>query len=376
MIFTINYMILAYCIYFFLLVILYTVSAHNQKLIIARSSLVRFGKPSAIWRWPLLLGLLILVFIVGLRYDVGVDYLGYRYDFEGIVNNEGQWERYEFGYKVVGYGLSILGLGAWSLFMFTAFITWYYFIRSFEVFPFLLKWGFLFAMTTGFLFASMNGMRQTMALVIFMYAVKFIEERSLLKYTLFMLLAFSFHTSIVLVYPVYFFINKISFSGNKWTLLYVVTFILGDSIDIRKMVVYGAALIPKYQHYVTRFLEDFEAPLTLGPGGIYFFLVGLLVIVLSKDFLKRNPKLTIYYNLYYIGAILYNFFWKFEILGRVYYLFIWFEIFCLAAIAYYLGKSNNRLVLYLLLITQVLIFVYKIYKGENQCAPFQFVGMG
>ncbi|BFP41098.1 hypothetical protein FGF1_19430 [Flavobacteriaceae bacterium GF1] len=321
----------------------------------------------------MLLGLFILILIVGFRYDVGVDFLGYKFDFDGISKGEGQWGRYEIGYRFIGNAFSFLGLGSWSLFIFTAFITWYYFIRSFEVFPFLLKWGFLFALTTGFLFASMNGMRQTMALVIFMYAIKFIEEKSLLKYTLYIAFAFAFHTSILLVYPFYFFINKISFSDKKWIFLYVVTFIIGDKIDIRKLVVYGASKIPKYEHYVIRFLEDFNKPLSMGLGGIYFFLVGLLVIILSKNFLQKNPRLRIYYNLYFIGAVLYNFFWKYEILGRIYYLFIWFEIFCLAAIAYYLGKSKNSLFLYLLLISQILFFIYKIYKGENQCAPFQFI---
>lgn len=368
-------MILAYCIYLLLLVLLYTVSSHNQKLMVARNSLVRIGKGTTIWRWPLLLGLFVLVLILGFRYDVGVDFLGYKYDFDGIAHGYGQWGRYEFGYRIIGNVLSAIGFGSWSLFVFTAFFTWYFFIRSFEIFPFLLKWGLFFALTTGFLFASMNGMRQTIALVIFMYAIKYIQERSLLKYSLYLLLAFSFHTSILLAYPFYFFINKISFTGRKWIIFYIITFIIGDRIDIRNLVVYGASKIPKYQHYVTRFLEDFDEPLSMGLGGIYFFLVGLLVIVLSKNFLQKNPKLKIYYNIYFIGAILYNILWKYEILGRIYYLFIWFEIFCLAAIVYYLGRSKSRLFLYLLLITQILFFVYKIYKGENHCAPFQFILM-
>jgi len=366
-------MILAYIIYLLLLVLLYTVSSHNQKLLVARNSLVRIGKRTTIWRWPLMLGLFVLMLVIGLRYDVGVDFLGYKHDFDGIAEGNGQWNRYELGYWLVGRVLSALGLGSWSLFMFTALITWYYFIKSYEVFPYLLKWGLFFAFTTGFFFASMNGMRQTIALVIFMYAIKYIEEKSLLKYSLYLLLAFSFHTSILMAYPFYFFINKISFTGKKWVFIYIVTFIIGDRIDVRSLVVYGASKIPKYQHYVTRFLQDFDEPLSMGLGGIYFFLVGLLVIILSKSFLQKNPRLKIYYNLYFFGAILYNFFWKYEILGRIYYLFIWFEIFCLAAIAYYLGRSKYKLFLYLLLITQILFFMYKILKGENQCAPFQFI---
>lgn len=365
---------LAYFIYTFLLVMLYISISHNDKLL--ATSYNKGGaeiKNYNIWKWPLIFVFSILVLIIGLRYDVGVDFIGYKYDYEGVHKGFGQWERYEFGYRLIIYTLSFLGFGSWALFTVMAFITWYYFIQSFKVFPFLLKWGFFFALTTGFLFTSMNGMRQTVALVIFMYGLKYIEEKSIFKYTLYSILALSFHTSILLVYPFYFFINKFYFTKKIWLVVYTLTYVIGDKVNLKELVIYGANLIPKYAHYTHNFLENFEEPLIAGFGSFYFFLVGFLVISLSEIILQKEPRLKIYYNLYFIGAIIYNFLWKYAILGRIYYLFIWFEIFCLAAIAYYLGKSRYTPLLYLLIITQILFFVYKIYKGENQCSPFQFI---
>ncbi|WP_409557921.1 MULTISPECIES: EpsG family protein [Flavobacteriaceae] len=372
-------MFLAYTIYLFLLVLLFTASAHNNKLLLrSYQSYETTQEIKVFWRWPLFLGFSVLVLIVGLRYNVGVDYMGYYNDYYGI-GFAHHWEakiaRYEFGYEFILRTLLYLNLKVWVLFTFVAILIWYFFIQSFKIFPFLLKWGIFFAFTTGFFFASMNGMRQTIALVIFMYAIKYIETKSLKKFTLYILLASSFHTSILLVYPFYFFINKISFTNIGWLAVYALTYILGNQIDIRDIIVFGLALFPKYQHYTERFLEDFNNPASIGLGNIYFFVVGLIIILFSKDLLKKMPRMKIYYNLFFIGSILFNFFWKYDILGRITYLFIWFKIFCLAALAYYFGKSKLSWLMYLLIFTQIIMFIYKIYKGENLSSPFQFINL-
>ncbi|WP_207224188.1 EpsG family protein [Aquimarina brevivitae] len=330
---------------------------------------------SLLWKWPLFLGFLILVLVVGFRYNVGVDYIGYYNDYYNI-GYAHHWEakmaRYEFGFEFIIRTLRYFNFRVWALFTLTAIIIWYFFIQSFKVFPFLLKWGFFFAFTTGFFFASMNGMRQTMALVIYMYAIKYIEEKSILRYTLLCVLALSFHTSIILLYPFYFFINKVSFTHYRYLIFYVLSFALGNNLDIKEIVVFGVGLFPKYEHYTDRFLEDFQNPVSGGLGNIYIFIVGFIIILFSRDILKKIPRMKIHYNLFFIGSILFNFFWRYDILGRITYLFIWFKIFCLAALAFYFGKSKSSWLIYLLIVTQFIMFIYKIYKGENLSSPFQF----
>ncbi|MFI1772644.1 EpsG family protein [Thalassobellus citreus] len=372
-------MLLAYSVYIFLLVLLFTAAAHNNKLLLRSNDNLETNEKSFVfWRWPIIVGFLLLVLIVGLRYDVGVDYMGYRNDYLGDIEYAAKlrWikiERYEFGYRTLMRTLIHYNISAWVLFTIIAIFIWYFFIQSFKVFPLLLKWGLFFAFTTGFFFASMNGMRQTIALVIFMYAIKFIEEKSLIKFTVYILFASSFHTSILLIYPFYFFVNKISFTNPRWLIVYTLSYILGNKIDIRDLIVFGLELFPKYQHYTEWFLDDFSNPTSGGLGNFYTFTVGFLIILFSNDIIKKIPRMKIYYNLFFIGAFVFNFFWKYSILGRVTYLFFWFEIFCLAALAYYFGKSKNFWIIYVIIITQIIMFLYKIFKGENQCSPFQFI---
>ncbi|WP_242134059.1 EpsG family protein [Aestuariivivens marinum] len=369
-------MVLAYCIYIILLVLSYTSASHNYKLLtISNQNIQSIEKNNVYWRWPLFIAFFSIIFIVGFRYDVGVDYMGYYRDFYGLGwahHWEGKISRYEFGYEAILRTLIYFNFKVWTLFTIIAVFIWYFFIQSFKIFPFLLKWGLFFAFTTGFFFASMNGMRQTIALAIFMYTIKYIEKESLTKYVVYIILASSFHTSILLVLPFYFFINKISFTNQRWLIIYIITYIVGNKLDIKDVILFGLDLFPKYQHYTDRFLEDFSNPISGGFGNFYLFFVGFVIILLSKDLIKKAPKLKIYYNLFFIGAIMFNFFWKYDILGRIYYLFIWFKIFCMAALVYYLGKSKNSWLIYLLIITQLTMFIYKIYKGENLCSPFQF----
>ena len=63
----------------------------------------------------------------------------------------------------------------------------------------------------GHYFANLNLVRNYIALSIVLYAFKYIESRSLLKYTIYFGIAASFHVSVLILYPLYFLYNyKIS----------------------------------------------------------------------------------------------------------------------------------------------------------------------
>ena len=372
-------MLLAYCIYIFLLILLYTASSHNYKLLVNSNLEINIEKANyKYWRWPLIFAFIPLIFFIGFRYDVGVDYMGYFSDYLGLGKYKIlRWfkiERYEWGYQAIVRVFLYFNIPAWVLFSLVGTLIWCFFIQSFKPFPYLLKWGLFFAFTTGFFFATNNGMRQSIALAIFMYSIKFIEQqRSFKRFFICIIIASSFHTSIFLVFPFYFFIHKINLTKVFWIVLYILTYIIGNKLDIRDVVLFGLDLFPKYQHYSEHFLKDFSNPASIGLGNIYTFGVSLSIIIFSNKFIYKLPTLKVYYNLFYVGAIIFNFFWKYAILGRVYYLFIWFNIFCLAAMVYYFGKSKNGWFFYALVLSQILMFFYKIYINENLNSPYSFL---
>ena len=148
---------------------------------------------------PIILGFSIILFslVLGLRYDVGTDYLGYKEDF--LAGNE----RFEVGYSLVCDLFRTIGFDYPSIFIFSVFIQFLFFYLGVKDNKRILPWAVFFYFTTLHLFLSLNVIRQTIAFSIFIYAVKFINNKSFPRYLLWCLIASTFHKSAIILIPFY-----------------------------------------------------------------------------------------------------------------------------------------------------------------------------
>ena len=87
----------------------------------------------------------IISLIIGLRYDVGVDYLAYKglYEtsFTGTIDES--WGNLEFLYAIISYCCYKLGMPYYVLFMIMAFIPFYFYYKSFDRFRYLFSFCYL-----------------------------------------------------------------------------------------------------------------------------------------------------------------------------------------------------------------------------------------
>lgn len=153
------------------------------------------------WKFETIFPLVIFAVIFGMRYDVGGDHLAY---LEGYL-----WKEYVGKNDILFNLISDIG---WKLnlhytvyFGFIAFIQVFFFFYSFKderyLFPFLIfllftnaEWGFW-----------MNGIRQALAMCIWIYSIKYIENKKFWRYLLFVVIAILFHKSaitLVIFYPI------------------------------------------------------------------------------------------------------------------------------------------------------------------------------
>ena len=150
------------------------------------------------------LSIIICSIILGYRYDVGIDhltYLDYYNKFLYLGAKIGTSR--EYGYDLLNYICARIGCSPGVFFSLTVFIQFtliYYSFRSKTNFLVLI---YFFYMTTGQLFGSLNIIRQAMAFSIFLYIIKYIESRKLVKYLVGVLIAFSFHSSSLILIPIY-----------------------------------------------------------------------------------------------------------------------------------------------------------------------------
>lgn len=317
--------------------------------------------------------------VIGLRYDVGVDFLNYEY-----IYTHQYFEEVEDGYALINKLFFSLGLPSSSIFTLVAFLQLFLFAKGVEnINPRYLPLAFFFYFTTLYFFLSLNVLRQTLAFSIFVYSIKFIVNKQLVKYIIVLLLASTIHKSALTLLPLYFILNigwlleHRIFQIVGYFTTYVMSLFLSEYIWSNFEVL---AQISGYTDYADKIntLSEVEWGKVGGLGVYLWMLIDVWVILYYSR--QRNTSLTKYdisfYNLYYIGLLLTNIIAG-SYLDRVNLYFQNFRILIYAIFFYEIFKRKNNIVHKIIAIAVIVVliafFYMGIYNKASQCAPFQFV---
>lgn len=240
------------------------------------------------------LSLIPLCIISAIRYDVGWDYLG----------------TYTVGFKVIGYGYNIhyfteepFNILVRIIYYFSnAKNEWLFIICSLITFIFLslglknnsknIPVSILLILLSRYYFLSMNIVRQGISMAIFFYSIKYIKEKNLKKYILFILLASCFHMMSIIYLPFYF-ICQYDFSKKNNIIKMMTLLFLGiiSYAFILKFTKYGMYVGSKFDSnnfMIHEFLLSFS-----------LLFCSLFVKKKSKDYEYR-----IFYNLTLVYFVL------------------------------------------------------------------------
>ena len=181
-----------------LIMLLNSIYASKNSSYISSSGLV---VQRSFWRFEILFPLILFAVVFGMRYDVGVDHLGYL---------QGYLEKIHIGNKEpLFFLLSEMG---WRFnwhyvvyFSVIAFIQIVFFFYAFKderyLYPFLV----FFLFTNGDWLFWMNGIRQAIAMCIWIFSIKYIEDKKFWKYFIWCVVATLFHNSaifLIVFYPI------------------------------------------------------------------------------------------------------------------------------------------------------------------------------
>jgi hypothetical protein len=163
-----------------------------------------------------------LIFLFSaLRYNYGNDYVSYHEFFKDLnsystltfvdvgLNFEPGWILLNWFIEPLGFFSIVIILSFLNSVIFYRFIKKYVDPRFYWIALFLYIFG-----TANFLI-GLSVMRQNLSLIIFIYSLQYIENKQLLKYALFIVLAAQFHLSaylLILVYP----LGRIQFKINNY----------------------------------------------------------------------------------------------------------------------------------------------------------------
>lgn len=328
-----------------------------------------------------LIALLIISFVVGFRYNVGVDWSAYVDSFVQIKENPlipFRDQNHELGFFFINKAIAALNLSYEWMFFSVAFISWLFIFKSIPKSILPLSIFFLFA--DEYLFFSLNGVRQFVAIGIWMYASHFIISKNFFKYCLAIIFASLFHKTVLFLIPIYFLpFNKIH-DSFFWIFLFAISFVLGwtrlfvEFMDhLLTYLTTRYSFLYSYNIYIGSKYSTISVESQPGLGFAFKILVNLMIIATSSIYTKLYPRTLPLFILFFFGSVLYNLFYNIQLMDRFINYFLVFRSVVLAFLAFHFWKMSAYKIPVLIFFTlYLLLFLTTIYNSSHMCTPFRF----
>jgi transmembrane protein EpsG len=354
-----------YLLFFFSVLFLSRIK--NNKLILNQK--LRYDFEHTKLTYSLFLILILVFFFYGWRHiDGGSDYRNYVETYNLIVTDSSllnQYYRiYEIGFKYLVYISSSLNIPSQVFFGFIGAFTWYLLFRGSYKYKYLLSIVIFAVLVNGFFYFSQSAIRQSIAIGFFFISIQYIVEKNFFKYFRMLLIASLFHTSAILLLPLYF-LRSFGFNRTIASIIIILSMtsiptevIYSSIITISEILGSGVQAISVYMHYLEseKILSNDNAVGT-GLGVIFKTLVTFWIIFMSRKVLNIHKELKIYFLIYILGYSLYLMFYDIELIARfLQYLNISF-IMVFASIVFYSRKRYEKLVSYSICIVYGFLFV-------------------
>jgi|SRR5690554_421468 len=337
---------------------------------------VKFNKvkPITFWSWDIIAALLAFGILAGLRWNVGTDHLTYLDNYLSIQNNGYPIYDMEIGFDLFTQILANNGIHFTIYFGALAVLQIFFIYKAFEKERYLYQFlGIVIIFAPHFL-GWMDGIRQMLVATIFVWSIKYIFQKKLIKYILIILVSALIHRSAFLLLIFYFFPKKDIFKKRiNVYILVAISLILGSNTfwieniervgELLKLIGYSG-----YSENILGLIEDMSLR-NIGPRRLTMILVPLIIIWYSpklKDYFN-NTMFILYYNLTIFGFISYN------LLSNTHHVFVrptlYFTIFTLVTASYLLvylkNKRSTHLAMYLITIIIVISYLPISIIAEN-----------
>lgn len=297
----------------------------------------------------------ILFLFLALRYDYGNDYMSYYKNYIDINNGLPAWGHTNILYKY-------LNLLAPTYEVFIAIISLFYIISIHYLMRSNLNinnywFAIIILLLNPYLFlVHLSSLRQTIAICIFIFAVDAAVKRKSLLYFLLILAATGFHSSAIILMPIYFIANTRRISKNLILLIFIGILIL-IATPLFETVIYFVlnklSLASLYQHYFEQGLQNsFRATMI---ASIFFF-----VIIFNIN--KLEGREIIYAKLSLIASIISILAYKLSMLSRV---GMYFDVFLIVTLPHILNIVEKKLTKQILFIIIIAIYLLKYISFFN-----------
>lgn len=348
-------------------------------IIVFFSSLEILGLEEEVSRYFPWIVLLILLVIAGFRYETGVDWRIYASMFQTTapideittpLGRELIFSTPDYGYCLLISIVKYFGGSIQTVFFIISLITYIFLYKSIVFFSEGKTTSLLIYFSLLFFVLDMSGMRQSLALSMFFYALRFIYNRNLLKFTLLILVAASFHWSAYLLFLLYFIIRR--YFSTKALIAF---FILSLAIYVLK-VTWFSIIIEKIAPllgdlvFATKLLfysrnDAAEAGRAMNLNTILniVFYIGTFSLLLyyRPQLEKSSPYFNLFLNIYICQIFTFFFLFEFAEMSERLRLYLMISNIVLLPSLIFLFDFNAE---------RVLIFTYVLGFAFFSCKPY------
>lgn len=290
---------------------------------------------------------LILFLFLALRYGYGNDYFGY-YSIHTLINN-----------GVAAYGWNdvlfrMMNLMIPNFYLFIAIISLIYIIaihflirKNLKVNLYWIAVSILLINPYLFLI-HLSGLRQTLAIVFFIFAVHFGIKRKPILYILFVLIATGFHSSAIFLLPLYLILNEKAFGKRGVLVTFILTILLLFTPLFDVITNKFFEYFPKYEVYYEMDKQNSLRSMIISS---FFYLFLLFNIN------KLSGKELVYGKLSLIAAMISMLTIKIAMISRI---GMYFDLFLIITIPQIIDKfsSNTQKYVFILLILSLYLLRY------------------
>lgn len=324
------------------------------------------------------IGIIIFALIVGLRWDVGIDYLAYYDLIMGYNAYDSSFERLEFIPRWLIIIIQRYNLPFYIWFILMAGVQMFFLQKTFSKdLKSFIVWGIFFYLA-GQLTLSMNVIRQVAAVTIVLYSYTFIPQKDYLRYSIWIIIATLFHTSALIGFPIII-LSKVKIPFNRIVQIGIVVFFF----------IFGEYFVDFIVNRLGRYANSFEYLLKIeniqdetltielgsGLGMIFYYLRYIILIWYSKQLSYKYNKygFDFFYTICFIGICLYNATMSDMYLSRINMYFSIASIVCLSMLMIHLWEQKHNVIYQLIMIAltlaQIVLTLFTLINGD----PWSFV---
>ncbi|MFD0826425.1 EpsG family protein [Neobacillus sp. M.A.Huq-85] len=288
-----------------------------------------------------------LFLFLALRYDYGNDYMQYYSIHNLFVNGQSAWGENDILFKY-------LNLLIPNFYLFIAITSLFYILTIYLLIKKNLRvkdyWlSVMLLLINPYLFlVQLSSIRQTIAICFFVIAVNFAVKRKLLLFLLFILIAAGFHSSAIVLLPLYFVLNDSKIKKKWFVLITVLTAILIGTPLFDLIMTRVLVYLPL--NYTAYFEQGLTGSLRATLISSVFFFIVLFNIN------RLDGKEIIYGKLSLIGTIISLLAIKLSMIAR---LGMYFEIFLILTLVQILLKIKVKAYRQLLFIIVIIIYLLR-----------------